>query len=280
MAPSGPPPGPQSYPLCQVGGAPLPDTSPHSDSGAGPGAGGGGVGSGAWPGEPPREVMAGGRGCFAVGCVCLCVSVCVFGDGLQAGHSSFYVCLYHVLLAHCHQACGFSPSLSSSTSMPPTVDTSRSSAAFLPMKTCVFTVPTVSITHGAPQAFRGHKQALNPTVWQASAHPSSLTSMGGWLSQELLSSGVCDAGEWVMAAWSRTQGPFSAPPRDTVSLQASKAASVRRCPRLVWPVSSLGAVAPSWAHCLGDASGTSFGMSSCGAARGFPPLTRERSLRP
>lgn len=213
--------------------------------------------------------------------VCVCVRVW----GWSAGRALFLLRLpiYHVLLAHCHQACGFSPSLSSSTSMPPTVDTSRSSAAFLPLA-CVFkhfpTVPTVSITHGAPQAFRGHKQALNPTVWQASAHPSSLTSMGGWLTQELLSSGVCDAGEWVMAAWSRTQGPFSAPPRDAVSLQASKAASVRWCPRLVWPVSSPGAVAPSWAHRLGDASGTSFGMSSCGAARGFPPLTRERSLRP
>lgn len=33
--------------------------------------------SGAWPGEPPWEVMAGSGGCFAVGRVCVCVCLCV-----------------------------------------------------------------------------------------------------------------------------------------------------------------------------------------------------------
>lgn len=50
----------------------LPDTSPHSDSGAGPWGG-----SGAWPGEPPWEVTAGSGACFAVGRVCVCVCLCV-----------------------------------------------------------------------------------------------------------------------------------------------------------------------------------------------------------
>lgn len=74
----------------------LPDTSPHSDSGAGPWGG-----SGAWPGEPPWEVTAGSGGCFAVGRVCLCLSVRVFGAGLQSGPASLHPHLRCLLLPRC-----------------------------------------------------------------------------------------------------------------------------------------------------------------------------------
>lgn len=58
----------------------LPATSPHSDSGAGPG-GFWGLGQVNHHGRSQWGVGC----CFAVGCVCLCLSACVFGASLQAG---------------------------------------------------------------------------------------------------------------------------------------------------------------------------------------------------
>lgn len=153
--------------------------------------------------------------------------------------------------------------------MPPTVDAAWSSAAFMPSARAFKhfpTAPLISITHGAPQAFRCHKKDFNPTAWQVSACPSSLTPVGGWLAQKLFSSAACGAGEQILAAWSGAQGSSYAhpPPHPilpgAVPLQVPEASLWRRdrawrgllAPLALWHGSGL-------THGLGEASGLSCG---------------------
>lgn len=65
-------------------------------------------GSGAWPGEPPWEVMAGSGGCFAVGRVFVSVCVCVWGWS-PGRPPSLHLCLYWLLFPHCAGLCPSTP---------------------------------------------------------------------------------------------------------------------------------------------------------------------------
>lgn len=181
---------------------------------------------GAWPGEPPWEVMGGGGGCFAVGCVCLCLSV--FGL-LSRQHSlrCYLACTRSPLVAT--RPGGSPASLGPSPWMLPTVD-----AAFVPLALGFQTFPhsaLTSLTHRTPQAFRCHKQDLNPTVWQVSARPSSLTPMGGWLTQRRLHSAAIGAGEQDSGCLVWSPGTLfcsSHPVLQEVSLQIPQASVVRQ----------------------------------------------------
>lgn len=160
----------------------LPDTRPHGDSGAG-----------LWGVLGPGQVNHHGRswrgvGLFAVGCVCLCLSLCVClglvsSQGSLPSTSAYTSCfsLTATRLGGCL------PSLGPSIPRPSPVDV-WSSAAFMPLA-CAFKhfhkEPLVSIHHSALEAFRCHKQDLNPTGRQVPVPPSSLTPWVGG-SQELL----------------------------------------------------------------------------------------------
>lgn len=164
----------------------------------------------------------GGHGRWGRGCMCLCLSVSVWA-ALQAGPLSRPPGL------HCTttRPGGTPPSFGPSSLRPLTVDAAWSSAAFMPLA-CAFklfpTAPLISVTHGALQAFRCHKQDLNPTVWQASVPFFSLTLVGGWLS-----SVACGAGEWILVGWSRAQGPFS-----SYSVPLFREQSLCNSPRPPW----------------------------------------------
>lgn len=158
----------------------LPDTSPHSDSGAG-----------SWGVLGPGQVNHHGRSWWGVRAVlqwavrvCVCLCVCL---GLVS--SQDFPPPLPTLLASPSLPPGLvdflpHPSLGPSIPRPPAVDVAWNYAAFMPLA-CAFKhfhiAPLVSITHGALQAFRCQKQDLKPTGRQVSAHPSSLTSVGGWL---------------------------------------------------------------------------------------------------
>lgn len=178
--------------------------------------------------------MGGGRGAVRqwAACVCVCVCcVCLGWAGLQAGPPSLLLGL-HCASPHCHQAWWISSQPWSLRVLPPTVDAAWSSAAFTPSARAFKhfpTAPLISITHGAPQAFRRHKQDFKPTAWQVSACPSSLTPVGGWLAQKLFSSAACGAGEQILAAWSGAQGSSSARPRSPIPF--CKEQSLCRSPR-------------------------------------------------
>lgn len=147
-------------------------------------------------------------------CVCVCLCVCPRLVSSQGSLPSTFAYTFCFSLTATRPD-RFLPSLRPSIPRPPPVDVCLDLCCLHALGLCFHTFPHRAPGLNHPWCPAGHlmSQARLKPQWEANLCPPLLSDPCGWVApQKLLNSVSCGAGEQIMAAQSRTLGPFSAPP--------------------------------------------------------------------